>query len=284
MPQETGPALLRKTVDVLNLLAAEGEATPSQIAEQLSEPRPSVYRLLASMRTLDLLEAGTRKGTFRLGFHLLRLGSAVVSRFDERQLALPVMERLHEETGETVFLCVRRGTEAVCIERLEGRRVQSLALKIGGALPLHAGAASRVLLAFEEREEWQRYLAQGELREYTPSTPTSADALVPLLEETRRTGIAVSDQDVTVGIAALGVPITDYRGGIRAALSISGVRPAILGPEQSKKSEQPDQHGEPEQSEQPDQKTLRARLIEAGHEISRAMGGELAAEPLADLG
>ena len=71
----------------------------------------------------------------------------MVARFDERQAALPHMEHLHDMTGETVFLCVRRGLRAVCIERIEGSHVVSLALRLGGSLPLHAGAAPRALLA-----------------------------------------------------------------------------------------------------------------------------------------
>ena len=91
----------------------------------------------------------------------MRLGAAVVERLDERQAALPVMERIHERVGETVFLLVRRGRNAVCIERLEGLRVQSLALRLGGSLPLHAGAGPRALLAWEPEAEWEEYVDEG---------------------------------------------------------------------------------------------------------------------------
>jgi len=255
---DTGLRLIRKAVEVLDILAREGELSPAQIADLTGEPRSSVYRMLAGLQQLGMAESGSRRGTFRLGLHLLELGEAVKSGFDERALALPVMEQLHQATGETVFLCIRRGFEAVCIERLDGRRVQSLALRVGGALPLHAGAASRVLLASAGREFWHEYLTEraGEIEQFTPSTPLTAEALIPLLEETSRTGVAVSDGDVTVGIAALGVPITDYRGEVRAALSISGVRPAILGP---------------------GSREIRERLVAAGGEISRSLGAGLAA-------
>lgn len=245
------------------MLAAKGEATAAQLAEELGEPRSSVYRLLSSLQGLDMVESGSRRGNFRLGFHLLSLGTAVVERFDERRLAQPVMERLHGETGETVYLCVRRGREAVCIERLDGRRVQSLALKLGGALPLHAGAASRVLLAFEDRSTWSEYVGQAPLEQFTKSTPVTAEALFPVLEKTVEDGISVSDQDVTLGVAALGVPILDYRGQVRAALSVSGVREAILGEETA---------------------GLRERLLEAGQEISRALGWKAVAGAVADFG
>ncbi len=251
MSRDPSVLVLAKAAALLDRLAEDGEATAARIAELTGEPRSTVYRLLASLQRLGMVEPGSRRGTYRLGLELLRLGSAVVSRFDERQAALPVMERIHERTGETVFLCVRRGREAVCIERLDGRRVQSLALRLGGSLPLHAGAAPRVLLAYEPHELWEEYVAAGPLEAWTRNTPTTRAELFRRLEEVRETGCSVSDEDVTLGIAALGAPIFAWRGELRAALSISGVRPAILGE---------------------DADLLRALVVDGAREISRALG------------
>ena len=96
---------LAKAVLLLDTLADEREATPRRLSELLHEPRTTVYRLLTGLQALDMVEAGSRAGTYRLGWRLLRLGSAVIERLDERQAALPVMERIHERTGETIFLC-----------------------------------------------------------------------------------------------------------------------------------------------------------------------------------
>jgi DNA-binding IclR family transcriptional regulator len=62
-----------------------------------------------------------------------------------------------------------------------------------------------------------------------PPLPVRAEHLFGELETVRRRGFAISDEDVTVGIAAIGAPIRNHRGAVTAALSISGVRPAILG-------------------------------------------------------
>ena len=220
---------LAKAVLLLEALADEREATPRRLAEALKEPRTTVYRLLTGLEALDMVEAGSQSGTWRLGWRLLRLGSAVIERLDERQAALPVMERIHEATEETVFLCVRRGDEAVCIERIDGLRVQSLALRLGGSLPLHAGAAPRTLLAWEPRSEWEAYLERTvKLNRYTERTPVTRNELFAELERTLADGYAVSDEDITPGIGSLGAPIFDYTGGIRAAISIGGTRQMLL--------------------------------------------------------
>ena len=219
---------LAKAVLLLEALAEEREATPRRLSELLHEPRTTVYRLLTGLQALDMVEAGSRTGTYRLGWRLLRLGSAVIERLDERQAALPVMERIHERTGETIFLCVRRGDDAVCIERLEGLRVQSLALRLGGSLPLHLGAGPRALLAWEPREEWEAYVARRPLEATTEKTPATREALFAELTHSLEQGYVVSDEDVTPGIASLGAPVFDYTRRVRAAISIGGIRQFLL--------------------------------------------------------
>jgi DNA-binding IclR family transcriptional regulator len=227
MPRDSngsgGVAVLAKATALLDHMAAEGEVTPARLAELTGEPRSTVYRLLASLQQLELVEPGRRKGTYLLGLKLFRLGATVVSRFDARAAAQPVMERIHEETGETVFLCIRRGYEAVCIERLDGRRVNLLALGLGGSLPLHAGAVARTLLAFEPPEFWEEYLEQWQPEALTSRTPATREALLDELRITRERGYAISDEDVTPGVGAVGAPVFDHTGAVQAALSFGGM-------------------------------------------------------------
>jgi DNA-binding IclR family transcriptional regulator len=221
--------VLAKATRILECLADEPELTVAQLAEALGGPRSTVYRLVANLEQLDFVEPGSQRGTYRLTTKVFRLGSSVLSRFDERQLAMPVMKEIHGATAETVYLCVRRGNEAVCIERIDGLLVKSMALLLGGSLPLHVGAAPRALLAFEPRELWDEYSRSMDLVAYTEKTPTTRHELFALLEEIRATGYAISNEDVTTGIASLGAPVFDHTGAPRAALSISGPVAKILG-------------------------------------------------------
>lgn len=223
--------LIGKIAAILDALAEHGEVNVARLAELTGEPRSSLYRLLQSLQDHDYVERGAARGTFRLGLELLTLGTAVAGQFDVRRNALPIMQRLHEEDGETIFLCVRQGDDAVCIERIDGREVQVLALRIGGRLPLHAGAASRALLAFAPQSDWEEYWRRGnpKLTSFTDRTPITKRALFDELETTRTTGVAVSDEDVTIGIAAIGAPVFDHHGEVCAALSVGGISAKILG-------------------------------------------------------
>lgn len=223
-----GVAVLVKAAALLDHLAEEGETTPARLAELTGEPRSTIYRLLATLQELELVEPGRNRGTYMLGIKMFRLGSTVVSRFDERQAALPVMERIHEQFGETTFLCVPRGDDAVCIERIDGKQVNLLALSLGGSMPLHTGSAPRALLAFQPPAAWDAYLEHAHLEALTPKSFTTRKAVLDELRATRERGYAVSDEDVTPGVASIGVPIFDHRGAARASLSIGGLRDAIL--------------------------------------------------------
>lgn len=227
---EDGPSATVERVNrLLRGLAEAYEASAPQLAALLGDALQDTHELLAALERAELIERGLRPGSYRLGLGLLRLGSTVVARFDERQAALPIMEQLHQETEETVYLCVRRGRDAVCIERIDGLWVQSMALRLGGSLPLHAGAAPRALLAYEPRSYWEEYVAAGELERRTPATPTARDELFAALERVLATGCSVSDEDVVSGIASVGAPVFDHRGTIRAAISFGGQRSNILG-------------------------------------------------------
>src|SRR4051795_13335085 len=72
-PRDSPVAVLAKAGALLDCLA-EGELTPAELTVRMGEPRSSVYRLIASLSELELIDPGTRRGTYRLGLKLLRLG------------------------------------------------------------------------------------------------------------------------------------------------------------------------------------------------------------------
>lgn len=220
--------VLGKAARLLEALAEYPDSTAAWLAQQLGEPRPTVYRLVQDLIALDYVEEGRRPGTFRLGFGLFRLGSLVGLRIDVRETAAPFMDELHRALEETVYLVIRRHYEAVCIDRVEGLHIRAMALQLGGSLPLHLGGGPRALLAYQPREYWEEYFSNVKLVAMTPRTPTSKVPIVALLEEARRLGYALSDEDVTLGITSIGAPIFDHTGQVQAALSIGGLRSTIL--------------------------------------------------------
>lgn len=229
----TGLELITKVDALLTELEAGGEVSAAELAEATNEPLSSVYRLLQSLSAIGWVDRGRRRGAYRLGLKLMAIAGLVEDRLDIRECARPALQRLLDVIGVTSFLCLRRGARAVCVERLEGQAVQSLAMQLGGSLPLYAGAAPRALLAFLPNVERDEVLADGAGLPGDPIRP-SPRAVADDIARVQKQGYAVSDQDVTPGIAALGAPVYNHRGELAAAISISGLRTQILGADESR--------------------------------------------------
>ncbi|GAB3276419.1 IclR family transcriptional regulator C-terminal domain-containing protein [Sinomonas notoginsengisoli] len=221
-------AVIAKASALMEALAAERIATSGRLTELLEEPVTSVYRMLATLAEAGWVEQIGHRGAYRVGSRMLALAGELTRRLDVRRAAAPILREIHQATGETTFLCIRRGTRAVCIERIDGIRVNSRVLKLGESLPLHVGAAPRALLAFEERAAWEEYAAVVTNSGDPWRDVRSRSEFFGELEEIRAQGFVRSDNDVTPRIAAVGAPIFDHRGQVVASLSVSGLREGIL--------------------------------------------------------
>ena len=104
------------------------------------------------------------------------------------------------------------------------------ALQLGERQPLHCGAAPRALLCGLSDAEILAYARRTGLPGFTPHTIVNADALVEDARRTRAQGYALSYQDVTTGIAAVGSPVYDHTGQVVASISVSGLS-ATYSPE-----------------------------------------------------
>ncbi|WP_105567285.1 IclR family transcriptional regulator [Microbacterium halophytorum] len=221
--------ILDKADAVLRHLAAEGESSAIAIAEGVGEPTSSTYRILSNLQLLGWVESGVRRGAYRLGLDFLRVGSIVEDRLNVREAAVPELRELLATTGATSYLCIRADDRAVCVERFEGADVRSLALRLGQSLELHHGAAPRAILAHLPDAE-RAALVERFVGDTGGGAPSRAE-LEAVIDATRAQGFALSDGDVTHGIAAVGAPIFNHRGEVEGALSVSGLRGKLLAPE-----------------------------------------------------
>jgi DNA-binding IclR family transcriptional regulator len=224
----SGLELIAKVNAVLTVLERQGETVAADIADKIGEPLSSIYRLLQSLTAIGWVDRGPRRGTYRLGLLLMTIGGQIDESLDIRDCALPSLRSLVDEIGVTSFLCVPRGARAVCVERIEGYAVRSLAMQLGSSLPLYAGAAPRAILAFLPESEQRGVLRQTDRQPGDPPRP-DADAVRDDVDQVRQQGYSVSDGDVTPGIAALGAPVFNHRGELAGAISISGLRAQVLG-------------------------------------------------------
>ncbi|BAU97405.1 IcIR family transcriptional regulator [Corynebacterium suranareeae] len=226
--EPNSPSVIVKAATLLEVLRHEGQANSARLAEVLGEPISSVYRMLHTLTSIGWVEQDGKRGSYRIGLIMLSLAEAQLRHMDLRKIADQTMRNIHALTGETTFLCVRHGIRAVCIDRVDGDRVNSRVLQLGTSLPLHVGAAPRALLAFEGRRAWETYATNLGFEGHNWSKGPSRAELFQNLDEDRSKGFCLVDNEITPGIAAVGAPIYNHRGEVVASLSMSGLREGIL--------------------------------------------------------
>jgi IclR family acetate operon transcriptional repressor len=213
---------LRKGLAVLETLeAAAGELTLTGLSQRLGESPTVVFRLLKTLEERGFVQQDPASKRYALGLRLWEMGARVVSRQGLVDLARPVLRWLTEVTGETSALVVRRDTDVLYLDIVEGSEPLRVYAEVGARAPIHATASGKAMLAFEPAAVVDAVVAAG-MRRLTPLTVTSARALRQRLEEVRRTGLSVNAGERRADIAAVAAPVRNGRGECVAAVSISG--------------------------------------------------------------
>ena len=234
-----GPSQARRTAGgkllaVLDAFSRERPAlTLSEIARAVDVPLSTAHRLVAELFAWGGVERD-EDGRYRVGLRVWELGALAPRGLGLREAALPFMEDLYEVTHENVQLAVRDGTELVFVERIAGRSAVGVLTRVGGRFALPPTGVGLVLLAHAPLEVQEEVLARP-LAGYTRHTITDPGQLRRILAEVRRSGVAVSDRQVTGDAVSVAAPV-EVRGSVVAALSIvvrgsspSAVRPYIPG-------------------------------------------------------
>jgi IclR family acetate operon transcriptional repressor len=219
---ETSVGTLARGLDILGLFAREGpELTQTEISDALGLPLPTVHRLTAVLAERGYLERDPRTRRFRLGLEVARFMPPLLSGMRLPEVARADVNRLADDTGETVNLAVLQEGEIVYLLSESGSRLLSTQTPIGLRLPAHCTALGKCLLA-QLPEETARDAAGPEPYEQrTPATATTWEALRPALARVRRDGVAISWEEYEVGLASLAVPVPWLDGPGSAAVNVS---------------------------------------------------------------
>jgi len=179
-------------------------------------------RLMAAMKDLGILNQDPETLAYMIGSKVLAWSGIYMVTSDVRSLSLPIMVRLQEQTRETISLYVMEGNDRVCVERLESPETVRIVARVGRRIPLYAGSAGKVFLAYLPVARRDEILANNKLIPMTRRTITDLDELKTNLSKILRQGYAVSKGEWVLEASGVAAPIFDQFGRISAALTISG--------------------------------------------------------------
>ncbi len=211
---------LERGLAVLRAFSSEHRAlTLSEVARLTGLTRATARRLLLTFTALGYTRSDGR--LFELTPKVLDLGYAYISSLGIGEIALPFMEALSERVHESVSVAVLDGAEIVYVARVPTKRIMTISLALGSRLPALTTSMGRVLLSDLPSRDLDAFLADVRPLARTEHTLTAVAALREAIEEVRRQGWAMVDQELEAGLRSIATALRDRRGRAVAAINVS---------------------------------------------------------------
>jgi IclR family transcriptional regulator, KDG regulon repressor len=179
----------------------------SEIAKKLKIGKSTVHGIAAALVELGLLVRDPLHKKYQLGYSLLELNRKFYRRMELRDIARIPMEKLMEKVEETVFLGIVNGDHITILDVVESYREMKITSPPGTRLPLLAGATGKVFLAHFEEKKRKEIVQKMKLVRYTSKTKTDPKQFLKEVEETKKRGYAIDDEEYLSGVRAVAAPV-----------------------------------------------------------------------------
>ena len=194
--------------------------TLSEVAAATGLTRAGARRILLTLQTLGYV--GSDGKLFSLTPRILDLGFAYLSSMPIWNRAEPVMEALVREVQESCSAAVLDATDIVYVLRVPTQKIMRINLGVGSRLPAWCTSMGRLLLSDLPEGELQARLDASSIEAFTKHTLTDREAIATRVQQARKQGWCVVNQELEEGLISMAAPITDRAGRMVAALNISG--------------------------------------------------------------
>ena len=193
-----------RAMDLLECFTEERtEIGATELAKLIGLTKPSAYRLAETLLTRGYLVKNPDKLRYQIGPKVLNLSKVFFSKVDIRIMALPHMNKIRDMFDEGVSLFMIIGDRRVCVAHVESTQPLRRVITVGEALPLGIGASGKIFVAYQGFDSYQE-LNQQEL------------------DEIRKKGYCVSNDESGNNISAVAVPIRNHVGQVIGALTMAG--------------------------------------------------------------
>jgi DNA-binding IclR family transcriptional regulator len=221
--QDFDPFLVRalsRGLAILTLFDVDHrEWTIDEIAAQTGLLRMTVYRMVRTLESAGFLVRDPATNRYHLGPATMAMTYVSGDYLELVEASRPFLESLVEATGESVTLAVEVDGVPVCVDIINTTRPFKRRTAPGRIIGDIASVHGKVFVAFKPPEERARILTQQH-PQLTPYTVTDPEAIAEELEQIAREGVALDMEGLYEGICAVGAPVRDQFGAVKAAISV----------------------------------------------------------------
>lgn len=194
--------------------------TISDISKKVGFSRAAVRRILFTLENLGYV---TKTGDdYKLTARTLDLGFSYLTSDLVVAASDLVLEGLVEAVKASSSVGVLNGADVIYVARKQANRIMSVNLSVGSRLPALWTSLGRVLLSAEPKDTIIRLIDSSQMVRLTEYTTVEMEGLLSKIEEVKRQGWAIVEEELEYGLISFAVPIRGELGTVIAALNIGG--------------------------------------------------------------
>lgn len=193
----------------------------SEISERLNLNKSTAHGIITTLKYHGFISQDEESQKYKLGIRFIEFGDLVTNSLNIRNAVLPVINEICDKIEETVHVAMLDGLDIVWIEKKECTKSIKTSTKIGARLPAYTTADGKVILSYLDKDKIANYLPK-KIPKFTQNTITKKSEFVKKLEETKKNGYTIDNEEFIEGIKCVAAPIFDHEGNVKFSLSTTG--------------------------------------------------------------
>ncbi len=210
---------LTRAFKLLEIIAMNQPIGISEMARTSSLKKPTVIRLLTTLRELGMVKQDPSTKAYYLSIRVFELGSRALDNLDLRRMARQPLEEFVNEHQVSVLLGVLDALEVIYIDKVSSNEIFRISTTVGGRAPAHCSAVGKAMLAFITPVELDNLLSSNSLKPYTDRTITDKKILKQELDAIKVRGFSSEIEEKMQGLSSVGAPVFDHDNRVIGAVS-----------------------------------------------------------------
>lgn len=213
---------LTRALNLLRAIADHDGGSLSELVGRTGLPPSTAHRLLTTLESERFVQYDSANGIWRIGLSSFLVGAGFQRTRDVLRVARPFLKRLMEQSGETANIYLVNDGEIVCAAQVESRQMMRAITRVGGRPPLYCSAAGKAFLARLPNELVRKAIDGMDLKALTEKTITTRESFLSEIEDVRKQGYAIDDEEHALGVRCVSAAVVDENGAPVASISVSG--------------------------------------------------------------
>ena len=201
-----------RVMGALEFLSDNGPAGLMELATALHLNKSTAHRAVSSLEYMGYVRQDPSNGKYSATFKVVEMANHIMEKMNIIDVVRPHLTRLMEKTGETVHLVRMDGADVVYIDKVESfDPSMRMASHIGFRMPFYRSAVGKALAARMPAAEVKKLWDQCTIERTTPYTITNYEDFLYNLEEVRRRGYALDNEENESGVRCIAASLDTGR-------------------------------------------------------------------------